>query len=78
MKLKNWVRSKDVFGHRVELKFNNKGVEHKTSCGGCVSLFVITLLAMYVMILLKKLILFEDDKNNSVMMMQTDIEAVNF
>jgi hypothetical protein len=66
MKLKQVIRNRDMFGHRVELNFNNQGSSHKTLCGGIGSIMLQTLMMVFVNLNVKKLFLQEDDNLKSI------------
>ena len=59
----NFLRSHDLFGHKVDLNFNNRGSVHKTVVGGTVSLLLVKMLmGVYIFLLMRKLVTFGDDK----------------
>ena len=39
-KLQHIIKRRDMFGHKVELNFNEKHRAHKTLIGGCLSIFI--------------------------------------
>ena len=49
-----YIKSKDKFGHQVQLQFNNSGSYHKTLVGGLVSIAINMLMLLYVTLLTKK------------------------
>ena len=64
-KLKKAVKNQDLFGHIINLNFNQDGYSHKTQIGGLASIFVKLLMTIFVFVSIKKLVLNEDDKNSS-------------
>ena len=56
------IRNQDIFGHPVNLNFNNNGSVHKTLCGGVASLLIKVIVLLYMVILLRKLVLQLDDR----------------
>ena len=60
------LKQQDLFGHPIELTFNNKGSTHKTLCGGVVSIVIKAVMAVYTYILFRKLWLELDDKLTTV------------
>ena len=64
--LLNWIKNGDLFGHPIELSFNKKGSKHKTTVGGVVSIFIKTLIAIYLYILVDRLIYYKNDINVSL------------
>ena len=64
-KASKFVRSHDLFGHVIHLNFNNMGDSHKTVIGGIGSLFVKTIMAIFIYISFEKLIMSSDDKNST-------------
>ena len=55
------VRDIDMFGHRIELNFNNKGSEHKTIVGGFFSIYVRLFLLFYFVYVLNMMLTFDND-----------------
>ena len=43
----NILKNLDVFGHKIDLKFNSKGTHHKTIIGGIVSILINMILLAY-------------------------------
>ena len=61
-KTDNFIKSHDLFGHPLEINFNNNGSVHNTTFGGSVSLLTVKLLmVIYIYILIKKLVSYGDD-----------------
>ena len=58
---KQYIKSKDMFGHTINLNFNKQGDTHQTFIGGFFSLFIKLAMATYVFLNLKKLWLYEED-----------------
>jgi len=61
-----FVKSRDMFGHRVTLNFNSKGNSHTTLFGGVMSIVVQFTMLMYFLYLLKHLFLFERDNIETI------------
>ena len=59
------IREHDMFGHVVNLNFDQRGDSHKTTCGGCGSLLLKGFLTLYIFLNIKKLIWKENDTNLS-------------
>lgn len=64
--LKSVIKSFDLFGHPVQLNFDQNGPVHKTLLGGAFSIIVRLLIAVYVLRLLKKLIMADEPTTTSV------------
>ena len=63
---KEYVKSHDLFGHKIELDFNSEGNVHKTLFGGIFSILAIKIImTLYVFLLFKKLITFGGDTQTS-------------
>jgi hypothetical protein len=45
--MRNLIKSNDQYGHKIGLNFNNNGQEFKTFLGGCVTIFVNSILIAY-------------------------------
>ena len=84
----DYIKSHDLFGHKVELTFNKDGSEHKTLFGGFVSIFIKTFLLWYTTTLFIKMIFHQDDKITTTNYTQdfeelgyiemSEIDTVNF
>lgn len=59
------VRDFDIFGHVINLNFDQRGDSHKTLCGGCGSITLKTFLTFYIYLNITKLIFKENDTNLS-------------
>ena len=59
------VRSFDMFGHVVNLNFDQRGVAHKTFIGGFFSIFIRIFLTVYFYLNARKIVFSEGDKNVS-------------
>ena len=55
----NFFKEKDMFGHVVNLNFNNRGYSHNTLIGGSISVIIKLFMTCYIVIILKKMILTE-------------------
>ena len=55
------VRDIDMFGHRIELNFNNKGSMHKTIVGGFFSIYIRLFLLFYVIYVFQQMLTFGND-----------------
>ena len=64
-KIKTALKNQDLFGHVINLNFNQKGDSHKTTIGGVASIFVKLIMAIYVFLSFEKLIFKLDDKNST-------------
>ena len=43
---RRFIKNLDIFGHRIELNFDQKGNTHQTMCGGFTSIVVVMLLVL--------------------------------
>ena len=59
--ISNFFARKDFFGHKIELKFNNRGSRHGTVCGGLMSILLQIVMLAYLALLVKRLVLNERD-----------------
>ena len=68
------LADQDMFGHPINLNFDNKGDTHRTFIGGIVSILVKSLMTIYILMKFGKLI-FKDGANNAVtdLMVQMDM-----
>lgn len=57
----NFVRSFDMYGHKVQFNFQRKGDTHKTLLGGIISMFIRCFMVGYFYILMKRMFLMERD-----------------
>ena len=64
--LKAYIKTHDLFGHKIELNFNRKGSSHNTIIGGAMSILIKVIMTTYIFLLVKKLINNEDDQISSV------------
>lgn len=62
-KIKEKLRSQDMFGHTINLNFNKEGDSHQTAIGGSMSILIRIVMALYVFMNFKKMLLHEDDSN---------------
>jgi len=53
-KITNFIRKKDLFGHKVELRFDEKERERKSLLGGCVSIMITCYMFFFIISNLKK------------------------
>ena len=61
-KISNYIRDQDMFGHTVAVQFDNKGNQHKSHLGGCISILFLSFIFWYIAVLFGKMIAYEDDK----------------
>ena len=61
-KVKNFLRSKDYFGHPVALNFNRNGNYHTTPFGGFVSIMLRIIYYSYMIHLLMIMFTYNDDR----------------
>ena len=61
----NTIRSIDMFGHVVNLNFDERGISHKTFIGGFFSIFIRIFLTIYFYLNIQKIIFSKGDKNVS-------------
>ena len=66
MTILNIIRDQDWFGFPIALNFNKKGSTHKSIVGGGVSIFLKTIILIYLLSLFNALVFNENDSNNSV------------
>lgn len=64
-KVKEAIKEHDMFGHVINLNFDQRGDSHQTLCGGCGSIMVKTFLTLYIYLNVTKLIFKENDTNLS-------------
>ena len=74
MGLFTWIRSKDLFGQKVELSFNGEGSQHNTYIGGFVSIIVRTFITIFTLSLFIKLLTFSDDTISTIFTQQEQQE----
>ena len=70
--------SQDMFGHPVNFSFNKKGVQHKTAIGGCCSLIIRAILAVYAGVLLKRMLYLEGNTNETFILTEEENQEVKF
>ena len=63
--IKTAIKKQDLFGHVINLNFNQKGDSHKTIIGGLASILVKIIMAIYIYLSFEKLIFKLDDKNST-------------
>ena len=56
-----YIKSKDVFGHKIELNFNKKGPFDRTILGGLVTILIQSALLVLSLFLFKDLMLRDKD-----------------
>ena len=61
--LKNFLRSKDLFGHLITLNFNLRGQHHKTTIGGFVSICIKLFIYVYVILNFMTLFTYGNNKD---------------
>ena len=59
------IKNKDLFGHVIQLNFNQKGSSHRTVIGGLLSLIIYSFMGFYILLSFNKLIFNLDDKNST-------------
>ena len=64
-RFKNSIKSKDLFGHIIQLNFNQKGSSHKTVIGGSLSLLIYTFMGFFILIHVQKLAFNLEDRNST-------------
>ena len=64
-KFKKLIKSQDMFGHVVNLNFNQNGTEHTTLIGGLISGLVKILISFYVLILFHRTYTYDDNNISS-------------
>jgi hypothetical protein len=57
----NAIKQFDIFGYKLKLNFDKKGNEHRTFCGGLISLMIYLMFLCFVAIKLKIMFNYEDD-----------------
>ena len=65
------LKGLDMFGHTINLNFNQEGDTHRTIYGGCISLFIRLAMAIYVFWNVSKMIHHLDDSN------LTEVSSIN-
>jgi hypothetical protein len=66
MKLfRNIIKKHDLFGHVIQLNFNQNGSSHKTIVGGCFSTIIYTFMIFYILVSFNKLVNNGDNKNST-------------
>ena len=63
--MKSFIKGIDLFGHIIQLNFNQKGSSHKTTIGGAFSFLIYAFMSFYIIINVQKLIFNLDDKNTT-------------
>ena len=58
---KDKVKDQDLFGYKINFNFDRRGETHTTVVGGCVSIFIKIIFAIYIFLCFKRMILHEDD-----------------
>ena len=66
MGLLTFIRSKDLFGQKVELTFNENGSQHNTYVGGFFSIFVRSFIFVFTSSLFLKLATHGDDTISTI------------
>jgi hypothetical protein len=67
------LKDQDLFGHQLELNFNQDGSKHKTVVGGIFSLILKVFLLMYVFRVFRKLWFFEEDRVFTQLLVDNEI-----
>jgi hypothetical protein len=63
--ISSFVKKRDLFGHIIQLNFNQKGSSHNTVIGGATSIIIKAFMAFFIWVNLEKLVFNLDDKNTS-------------
>ena len=64
---RDWLTEQDLFGHQVQMNFNQKGPTHNTCIGGFFSIIVKIAMLVYIFLRFKALLLYEEDINTTEM-----------
>ena len=59
------IKDIDLFGHPIELNFNNKGSTHNTFVGGFFSIFIRFALFVYVVVIVMKMLTYGNNMERS-------------
>ena len=62
--VKNFLRSKDLFGHLITLNFNLRGQYHRTTIGGMVSICIKAFIYVYVILNFVTLFTYRENKDS--------------
>lgn len=54
--LREYVKSIDMFGHPIELNFNQSGSHHNTLIGGFFSIFIRSIILFFSTIILRRML----------------------
>ena len=60
--IEEYIKKIDMFGHPIELNFNQSGSRHKTAVGGFFSLFLKGTLLYFSIIIINRMFTFDDNK----------------
>ena len=60
--MRNFVKDRDIFGHKVRFNFNQKAAAHKTIVGGLFSVMFKVLYAWYFSFLIREMVFHRDDR----------------
>ena len=63
--LRHRIKNFDMYGHPIELNFDEEGTNHKTLIGGIVSMLIQIGLLTYIVIVFVRMFTFAEDKNAS-------------
>lgn len=77
-KVTNYIEGLDFFGMPVLLTFNNKGSEHKTVIGGCLSIIIRLIMLVYMGILFQRMYFKLDNKNETYVVPVEEIKEMKF
>ena len=64
-KFSTFITNKDLFGHIIQLNFNQKGSSHKTVIGGFLSILICAFMSFIIWINFEKWLFNLDDKNTT-------------
>ena len=64
----NYIRKWDLFGHAIQLSFNQKGSEHQTFLGGCVSIVVRSFMIFYTYHTVTRMVSHQSDSLSTVLL----------
>tara|TARA_B110000285_G_C15064504_1_gene584341 strand:- start:1138 stop:1374 length:237 start_codon:yes stop_codon:yes gene_type:complete len=67
------LKQHDLFGHVIQMNFNKKGPQHKTTFGGIVSITIKIFIRVYVILTLKSLLFLEENTNTTVESLEPEV-----
>ena len=60
--LKNFIKNRDIFGHKVQFNFNQRETSYKTIAGGIFSIFFKILFTFFAVFQLSEMLFYNDDR----------------